>query len=118
MKKILILILCLCLMSSKDPIKDTVSTANGIASYYGGRFHGRKTASGEKFDQYKLTAASNIFPLGTIVRVTNKKNGKSVVVKINDRMGNKSRIIDLSKAAAKEINIIEQGLAQVKVEVI
>lgn len=105
-------------MSSKDPKVGTTTVVKGVASYYGGKFHGRKTASGERFNQYKLTAASNIFPLGTIVKVTNESTGKFVVVKINDRMGNKHRIIDLSKAAAKELNIINQGIAKVKVEVI
>lgn len=91
----------------------------GVASYYALKFHGRKTANGDIFHKDSLTAAHKTLPFGTKVRVTNLKNNKSVIVKINDRgMHGKNRIIDLSHAAAKELNMIGSGLIKVKVEVI
>ncbi len=97
---------------------ELILTQNGTASWYGIPFHGRKTASGEYYDMYALTAAHKTVELGTFAKVTNKKNGKSVVVKINDRGPYvKGRIIDLSKAAAKEIGMVQDGLAEVKIEV-
>lgn len=96
----------------------SIDSLIGKASFYHDKFEGRKTASGEIFSQHKLTAASNNFKLGTKVKVTNLKNNKIVVVKINDRMAvwtqNKGRIIDLSKKAAKILNI--NGIGKVKVE--
>ncbi|HUM45996.1 MAG TPA: septal ring lytic transglycosylase RlpA family protein, partial [Chitinophagales bacterium] len=89
----------------------------GRASYYAARFDGRKTANGEIFSNKKLTAAHLTLPFGTLVRVTNLKNSKSVVVRINDRGPYvKSRIIDLSHAAADSLDIIHSGWAMVKVE--
>jgi hypothetical protein len=91
----------------------------GIASWYGEKFHGRTTASGEKFDMHKLTAAHKKLPLGTIVRVTNIKNGRTVTVKINDRGPYKrGRVIDLSYAAAKKIGMVEDGITRVRLEII
>src|SRR5215213_962053 len=90
----------------------------GEASWYGPGFHGRKTASGERFDQQKLTAAHMELPLGTKAIVTNLENGRSVEVEINDRGPYvPGRAIDLSKAAAREIGMIEAGVAPVLVEV-
>ena len=92
-------------------------TQKGVAAWYGQEFHGRMTSSGEVFDMYKLTAAHPSLPFGTIVRVTNLENGKTTVVRINDRGPlTHGRIIDLSYAAAKEIDMINRGV--VKVEVI
>lgn len=92
----------------------------GIASYYSQKFEGRKTASGAIFNHQKYTAASNNFPLGIYVRVTNPKNNQFVIVKINDRMAvsmsKKGRIVDLTRLAAKEIGIIEQGIGKVLVQ--
>ena len=91
----------------------------GVASYYGEQFRGRPTASGEKFDPDKLTAAHPSYPMGTRVRVTNLKNGRSVVVRINDRGPYKpGRIIDLSTRAAKEIGLLADGIAKVRVQVV
>ena len=91
----------------------------GTASYYGGKFNGRKTANGEKFDQKKMTAAHNGLPLNTYVKVTNLRNKKSVVVKITDRMHPKNkRLIDLSRGAAEKLGYIGEGLTKVKVEVV
>lgn len=87
---------------------------SGIASFYGPGFHGRRTASGEIFNQNALTAAHRTLPFGTRVEVTNKDNGKSVIVTINDRGPFKrNRVIDLSKRAAEEIGMIQSGLANV-----
>jgi rare lipoprotein A len=91
----------------------------GTASYYGGRFHGRKTASGERFNQNAMTAAHKTLPLGTKVRVTNLRNGETVDVKINDRGPYiKGRIIDLSKGAARRLGMIRSGIAKVRLEVV
>lgn len=91
----------------------------GVASYYGKKFHGRKTASGEIFNMYKLTGAHKTLPLGSLVKVTNLKNNRSLVIKINDRgpyVGN--RILDLSFAAARKLGYIRNGLTKVKAEII
>lgn len=89
----------------------------GIASWYGGKFHGRRTASGEVFDQNELSAAHRSWPFGLKVRVTNLHNGASVVVKINDRGPFiQERAIDLSRAAAKAIGLVERGIGMVKME--
>jgi len=90
----------------------------GQASYYSDKFNGRKTASGEIFNQKNLTAACNQLPLGTIIKVTNIKNGDTVIVKVNDRLHPKmKRVVDLSKTAAKKIGLTTAGVTQVKVEV-
>jgi rare lipoprotein A len=91
----------------------------GKAVFYGDKWHGRKTASGERFSQYKMTAAHRSLPLGTRVRVTNLANGKSVVVRINDRGPySKRRIIDVSEAAARQLEIIDAGVAPVTIHVL
>jgi len=98
---------------------DRSQSLQGVASYYGGKFHGRKTASGERFNKWAMTAAHKTRPLGTKVRVTNLRNGESVEVKINDRGPYiKGRVIDLSRGAAEEIGMVHAGTAKVKVEVI
>lgn len=98
---------------------DRSQSLQGVASYYGSKFHGRKTASGERFDKFALTAAHKTLPLGTMVRVTNLRNGESVEVKINDRGPHtKGRIIDLSRGAAEEIGMVRAGTARVRLEVI
>ena len=91
----------------------------GIASYYADKFEGRLTASGEKYKHSKYTAAHKTLPFGTVVRVTNISNSKSVVVKVNDRGPYvEGRIIDLSKSAAEELDMVNTGLAEVKIEVV
>lgn len=94
-------------------------TQNGLASWYGSKYHGKKTSSGQVYNRHKLTAAHNGLPLGTKVKVTNTANGESVVVYINDRGPFRgARIIDLSEAAARKIDYRQQGLAKVTVEVL
>jgi rare lipoprotein A (peptidoglycan hydrolase) len=89
----------------------------GAASWYGPGFHGRETASGEVFDQRGLTAAHRRLPLGTRVTVTNLENGRSVTVAINDRGPYaRGRMIDLSKAAAGKLGMVEDGIVRVRIE--
>jgi rare lipoprotein A len=96
-----------------------VATEVGVASYYGARFHGRLTANGETFNMNDLTAAHPRLAFGTRVRVTHLEANRSVIVRINDRGPFvKGRIIDLSQAAASELQMIRSGLAPVKLEVL
>ena len=91
----------------------------GISSYYGSKFHGKLTANGEIFDMYGVTAAHKTFPFNTITRVTNENNGKSHIIRINDRgpyVGN--RILDCSFGAAKKLGFVGEGTAPVKIEII
>jgi rare lipoprotein A len=91
----------------------------GIAAYYNDNLHGKKTASGEVYDRDKMTAAHHSLPYGTMCRVTNMANGKSVEVLINDRCASKGgRILDLSKVAAEQLDALAAGMIDVKVEVI
>ena len=91
----------------------------GTASWYGRQFHGKETASGERFNMYQFTAAHRHLPLGTMVRVTNLQNGESVVVRVNDRGPlPKSRIIDLSYGAARMIGMSGAGLEPVRLDIL
>ncbi|MBS1615365.1 MAG: septal ring lytic transglycosylase RlpA family protein [Bacteroidetes bacterium] len=91
----------------------------GIASYYHPKFEGRKTANGETFSNSKFTCASNKIPLNTYVKVTNLHNGKVVYVKVNDRMAaNNNRLLDMTQTAAAALDYREEGLANVKMEIV
>ncbi|MBU2541633.1 MAG: septal ring lytic transglycosylase RlpA family protein [Candidatus Omnitrophica bacterium] len=91
----------------------------GIASWYGKRFHGRKTAAGERYNMYGLTAAHPSLPLGSIVKVKNLSNNREVIVRINDRGPYiKGRIIDLSLAAACELRMVRKGITKVEITVL
>ena len=91
----------------------------GIASYYGKDFHGKPTASGETFDMYGLTAAHRDLKLGTLIRVTNLGNNRSVIARVNDRGPFvEGRILDLSLGAARELDMIARGTAKVKIEIL
>jgi rare lipoprotein A len=99
---------------SSGPIK-------GICVYYNDKFQGHIMASGEKYDKEALTAAHKTLPLGTMVKVTNLRNNKSVVVRVNDRGphgGSKAKIIEITSRAAKEIDMIKEGKAQVQIEIV
>ena len=99
-------------MTSVQPFRQ-----RGLASWYGKRYHGQKTSSGEVYDMYQMTAAHPTLPIPSYARVTNTKNGKSVVVRINDRGPFRSgRIIDLSYVAAYKLGYIQAGEATVEVE--
>lgn len=126
-----VMLIALCCMSSAEVVAQNKTTANklkqkktvrvfyGQASYYANKFQGRKTANGEIFDQKKFTCASNVLPLGTWIKVTNLKNGRTVVVKINDRIHPKmKRIVDLSRAAANKLGYVSRGLTRVKIEIL
>ncbi|MCC9135802.1 septal ring lytic transglycosylase RlpA family protein [Pontibacter silvestris] len=94
-------------------------TQTGAASWYGSKYHGRKTSSGERYNKNEMTAAHKTLPFGTKVKVTNLANNKSVIVRINDRgpfVGH--RIIDVSEAAARKIRLRSQGVAKVKIEIL
>ena len=94
-------------------------TLYGKASYYAEKYHGRKTASGETFDMNALTAAHRTLPFGTVCRVTNLSNQKTVNVKINDRGPFiEGRIIDLSKGAAKALDALQSGVIEIKIEIL
>lgn len=96
-----------------------VKSISGAASWYGPKFHGRLTASGEPFDMHQLTAAHRTLPFGTRVRVTHVANDRSVVVRINDRGPfHGKRVIDLSRKAAEVIGLVQRGVGKVKVEVL
>ena len=91
----------------------------GKAAWYGKKFNGRKTASGQRFNASALTAASNTLPFGTLVKVTNLKNKKSVTVRINDRGPKQAdRIIDVTRAAAARLGMLKSGLAEVEIKVV
>jgi rare lipoprotein A len=97
----------------------TTRTQDGVASYYGESFAGRRTASGERFDPQAFTAAHRDLPFGTRIRVTNLDNGRTVVVRINDRGPYAGgRIVDVSWAAARELGMLRSGVARVRVELL
>jgi rare lipoprotein A len=95
------------------------SLIQGKASFYGSEFNGRKTANGEIYDETALTAAHRTLPFGTVLRVTNLRNGLSVIVRINDRGPfHPDRVIDLSKNAAEEIDLITYGVTDIEAEIL
>lgn len=116
----LTLLLFFCLFAGEGYSQvDSLLIQQGTASYYAKKFQGRRTSSGEIFHLDSMTAAHKNLPWGTVIKVTNKKNGLAVVVRINDRLPSYStRQIDLSRAAAEEIDMIRDGLAQVRIEVV
>ncbi|MDN3668710.1 septal ring lytic transglycosylase RlpA family protein [Echinicola jeungdonensis] len=125
-KVIFILSCCMLLMinevwSQEGIVKEETSLVieEGVASYYGRLFHNRKTANGEIFDMDGMTAAHKHLPFGTKLRVTNLVNGKEVIVRVNDRLPrNSKRTIDLSRGAARKLEMIKMGLAPVKLRVL
>lgn len=91
----------------------------GLASWYGGKFHGRRTASGEVYDQNAMTAAHKTLPFGTRVKVTNLKNGRSAVLRINDRGPFvRGRIIDVSRRAAEHLGFRTDGVTKVEIQIV
>ena len=106
-------------LEPQQPEDSLRSIGTGVASFYGRRFHGRLTANGERFDMNAMTAAHKTLPFGTRVRVTNRRNGKSVTVRINDRGPFiRGRTIDLSRRAAREIGMIASGHARVELAIV
>ena len=97
--------------------EEKLKIQEGVASYYGKKFHMRKTANGEIFNMEEMTAAHKNLPFGTMLKVTNLKNGREVWVRINDRLPqNSKRIIDLSRGAAVELDMIRDGIVPVIIE--
>jgi rare lipoprotein A len=114
-----LLAVCIGAVPAMAQRKTSKSPTTGIASYYAQKFHGRKTASGEIFDNTAMTAAHNSLPLGTLIKVTNLRNNRWVVVRVTDRLHpNNRRIVDLTQAAAKQLGFIHWGLTKVRVEVV
>lgn len=112
------LMLCTCTQAQAKTFTEGW-TQNGASSYYAKRFNGRKTASGERYQHYAMTAAHRYLPFGTKVQVTDRATGKSIVVKINDRgpfHGN--RILDLSGGAANKLGIVKQGVCDIELKVL
>lgn len=105
--------------SKKKKFDKSKKVFKGISSYYGPKFHGKLTANGEIFDMYGITAAHKEIPFNTIVRVTNENNGKTQIIRINDRGPYvDGRILDCSFGAAKKLGFVNEGTAPVKIEVI
>jgi rare lipoprotein A len=111
--------------TAADSIRDanekkiTPRIETGVASFYHRKFQGRLTASGEKYDTLKMTAAHNALPFGTRIKVTNLRNKRSVVVTVNDRLHHRNkRLVDLSLAGARKLGYVGRGLTKVKVEVL
>lgn len=101
------------------PAREVLETDEGVASFYHNKFHGRTTANGERYDRRELTAAHRDFPFGTWLRVVSMDNGNEVIVRVNDRGPFvRSRIIDLSRAAAEQLDMLHDGLMRVRVEVL
>jgi rare lipoprotein A len=116
-------IVTLTVLSFLFPVVSYVSAQEfrqyGNASWYGNSFHGRPTASGESYDMHEFTGAHRDLPFGTVIKVKNLRNGREVVVRVNDRGPFiKSRIVDLSRAAASMLGIVSRGTARVSIEVI
>ncbi|MFA7227835.1 MAG: septal ring lytic transglycosylase RlpA family protein [Melioribacteraceae bacterium] len=105
--------------NSDDENSDALETVVGTASYYADKYHGLITYNGEVYDMYGLSAAHPTYQMGTVVKVTNLSNDKSVIIKINDRMPFRpDRIIDLSLGCARELDMVNAGITEVKVEVL
>jgi rare lipoprotein A len=111
---------CTCPCATRSAADGGTNVLHGKATWYADSLHGRTTASGEKYDKHAFTAAHRTLPFGTRVEVTNLSNGESVIVTINDRgpFGSEERIIDLSRAAAEEIDMIEAGVVDVTVRIL
>lgn len=117
--KYIITLFLVLICSSLNASADSLYKSNVTASYYADKFHGRKTSNGEVFNMWAMTAAHKTLPFNTVLRVTNLSNGKSVVVRINDRGPFvKGREIDLSKGAAAKIGMIKSGTAKVSLTII
>jgi rare lipoprotein A len=119
------LLVCLVLLPrsvapSQSTAKESSGPQTGICVYYSDRFQGRPLASGEKYDKAAMTAAHKTLPFGTMVKITNLKNNKSVVVRVNDRgpHGSKERIIEVTSRAAEELDMIKDGKVKVQIEVV
>ena len=117
--KFILVLLIVCFFLPLSSNSSELYPQYGNASWYGGKFHGRKTASGERFNKHSFTGAHKKLPFGSIIRVTNLRNGKDVYIRVNDRGPFvKGRIVDLSLAAAEAISFNGRGVIRVKVEIV
>lgn len=116
-KNLIIIILLIIPFFAFNQVAKKEKVMDKKATFYHNKFVNRKTSTGEKFDQKKYTAAHKVIPLNTLVRVTNTNNGRSVIVRVNDRCP-KRGVIDLSLIAAKKLKMIKEGVAPVKVEIL
>lgn len=108
-----------CTPKAAGPPARTGASLTGAASWYGAKYHGRQTASGERYDMEALTAAHRTLPFGTRIRVTNLGNGRRIVLRVNDRGPFvPGRVLDVSRRAARELGFLEAGLATVRIEVL
>lgn len=104
---------------AKSAKQDLFDDQTGVASYFNDRYHGQRTASGERYNKFDLTAAHASLPFGSLIRVVNLKNNQSVDVRINSRAHpSNRRLLDLSKQAAKELGFLQAGVAKVKITVL
>jgi rare lipoprotein A len=100
-------------------LKSTDRTFSGVASYYGNEFHGRKTANGERYDRAEFSAAHRTLPFGTMLKIRNTTNDRTVIVRVNDRgPWKETRILDLSLAAAEELDLVKSGTASIEATVV
>lgn len=100
-------------------LKSTDLTFSGMASYYGNEFHGRKTANGERYDRSEFSAAHRSLPFGTMLKIRNKANDRTVIVRVNDRgPWKETRVLDLSLAAAQELDLVKSGTASIEATVV
>lgn len=108
-----------CATVSGSRVDGSLHSEEGLASWYGNEYHGRQTASGETFNQNAMTAAHRTWPFGTVAHVRNQTNGRTVTVRINDRGPFiRGRIIDLSRGAAQEIDMVRDGVVPVRADVL
>jgi rare lipoprotein A len=116
----LVLLLPCSVAPGQSATQQSSGPQTGICVYYSDSFQGRLLASGEKYDKAALTAAHKTLPFGTMVKITNLKNNKSVVVRVNDRgpHGSKERIIEVTRRAAEELDMVKDGKAKVQIEVV
>lgn len=115
-KAILLTLVSIFVLANFDTIAKTNESKSGNATYYGNKWHGRRTSSGSIYHKDSLTCAHRTLPFGTLLKVTNKKNGKEVIVKVTDRGPfRKGAIIDLSMAAAKKIDMVAAGIVPVDI---
>jgi rare lipoprotein A len=120
MKQVKVIVLALMISTVANAQRHKPKVIIGIASFYSANLHHTKTSSGEFYEHEILTGASNHFKLHTLVKVTNLRNGKSVIVRINDhmhkRMAGKGRVIDVSRSAAKKLGFLSHGITRVRLE--
>lgn len=114
-----VMVLAGCHTNGRDGSATSATAPSGLASYYADALHGRPTASGERYRKHELTAAHRTLPFGSLVRVTNRLNGRSVTVRINDRGPFvRGRVIDLSRGAATRLEMVQAGVVQVELKVL